>query len=132
MRNPFRLALLGAALVVTSPVLRADDAADAALAAKLVGSWEGRWEYAEVGGKLTARISAASGSALKGETKWYATVAGDFPDRFNKAKVKDGKLTATQQTMDFEVTISEDGTSMKGTWTSPVASGPMHLKKKAD
>jgi hypothetical protein len=57
---------------------------------------------------------------------------GDFSDRFSSAKVKDGKLKVSQQTMDFVVTISEDGNTLEGTWTSPVASGPMKLKKKPD
>jgi hypothetical protein len=43
-----------------------------------------------------------------------------------------GKLKVSEQTMDFEATVSEDGDSITGTWTSPMASGPMNLKKKAD
>ncbi len=49
---------------------------------------------------------------------------GEFSDRFSSAKLK-----VSEQTTDFEVTVSEDGTAMEGTWTSPVASGPMKLKK---
>ncbi|HEX7553606.1 MAG TPA: hypothetical protein VF378_08630 [Geothrix sp.] len=124
-----RLSLLAACLLTFAPAAPADDAA---LAAKLVGSWEGKWEFGEVGGRLTARITASSGNALKGETKWFGTAVGDFSDRFSSAKLKDGKLKASEQTMDFEATVSEDGTSMTGTWTSPVASGPMNLKKKND
>jgi hypothetical protein len=54
---------------------------DPALAAKLVGSWEGRWEYGDVGGKLTARITSAKDNSLEGETKWFGTVAGDVDRR---------------------------------------------------
>jgi hypothetical protein len=124
-----RLSLLTACMVVLAPAAMADDAA---LAAKLVGNWEGRWEFAESGGKLTAKITSSSGNSLKGETTWYATAVGDFSDRFTSAKLKDGKLKVAEQTMDFEATVSEDGTTMTGTWTSPMASGPMSLKKKVD
>ena len=125
MLRSFRLSLLTLGLVAL-PVL-ADDAEQAA---KLVGTWEGKWEYAEMSGKLTAKITAASGNTLKGETVWYATAVGDFNDRFTKAILKGSKLKVTEQTMDFEVTLSEDGKSMVGTWTSPAASGPMSLKLK--
>jgi hypothetical protein len=124
-----RLSLLAACMVAFAPAAMADDAA---LAAKLVGNWEGKWEFAETGGKLTAKITASSGNTLKGETTWFATAVGDFSDRFSSAKLKDRKLKVSEQTMDFEATVSEDGTTMTGTWTSPVASGPMSLKKKAE
>ena len=124
-----RLSLLVVGMLAFPMVVRADDAA---LAAKLVGTWEGRWEYADMGGKLTAKITSSSGNALKGETTWFGTAVGDFSDRFNSAKVKDGKLKVSEQTMDFEATVSEDGSALEGTWTSPVASGPMKLKKKVN
>lgn len=124
-----RLSLSAACVLALAPAALADDAA---LAAKLVGNWEGKWEFGEVGGKLTARITASSGNALKGETKWFGTAVGDFSDRFSSAKLKAGKLKVSEQTMDFEATVSEDGSTMTGTWTSPVASGPMSLKKQAD
>lgn len=107
-----RLSLLVAGMVSFAPAAMADDTA---LAAKLVGTWEGRWEYADMGGKLTAKITSSSGNALKGETTWFGTAVGDFSDRFNSAKVKDGKLKVSEQTMDFEVTISEDGNALEGT-----------------
>ena len=129
MSRSIRLSLLAATILLVAPAARADDAS---LAAKLVGAWEGRWEYAEAGGKLTAKITSSSGNSIKGETTWFATAVGDFSDRISSAKLKDGKLKVSEQTMDFEVTISEDGTTMEGTWTSPMASGPMKLKKKAD
>jgi hypothetical protein len=116
-------------MVALAPVVRADDAA---LAAKLVGAWEGRWEFDKMGGKLTLKISSAAGDTLKGETTWFDTAVGDFSDSFSKAKLKGLKLKVPESTMDFEVTVSEDGTAMEGTWTSPVASGPMKLKKKAN
>lgn len=105
---------------------------DAALAAKLVGNWEGKWEFADAGGKLTLVISAAKENALDGKTVWFGTVAGDFPDSFTGAKLKDKKLKVSEQTMDFQVTVSDDGTSMEGKWTSPGGTGPMKLKKKAE
>ena len=127
MLTSCRLSLLAVAVLALPAAAQADDAA---LAAKLVGSWEGKWEYAEMSGKLTAKITSASGNSLKGETIWYATAVGDFNDRFTKATLKAGKLKVVEQTMDFEVTVTADGSSMVGTWTSPVASGPMSMKKK--
>jgi len=124
-----RLSLLAVSLVVFATAAPADDAA---LAAKLVGSWEGKWQYENMGGKLTAKITSSSGNSLKGETVWFGTAVGDFSDRFSSAKVKDGKLKVSEQIMDFEATVSEDGSSMEGTWTSPAGSGPMSLKKKVD
>jgi hypothetical protein len=124
-----RLSLLVACLVAFAPAAMADDAA---LAAKLVGNWEGKWEFGEAGGRLTARITSSSGNTLKGETMWFATAVGDFSDRFSTAKLKDGKLKVSEQTMDFEATVSEDGTTINGTWTSPGGSGPMNLKKKTE
>ena len=114
----------------------ADDAPpadkDAALAAKLVGNWEGRWEFANNGGKLTVTITAAKGNSLEGKSTWFETVAGDFSDTFTSATLKDRKLKVGESTMDFVATVSEDGTSMEGKWTSPMASGPLNLKKKAE
>ena len=105
---------------------------DAAFAAKLVGSWEGRWTFAEAGGKLTVTITSAKGNALEGKSTWFETVAGDFADTFTSASVKDRKLKVGESTMDFVATVSEDGTSMEGKWTSPMASGPLKLKTKAE
>ena len=129
MLKTCRLSLVAVSMVAFAT---AAPEADAALAAKLVGAWEGRWEFNNMGGNLTVKITASSGHSLKGETTWFDTAVGDFKDRFSSAKVRDGKLKVSEQTMDFEVTISEDGNTMVGTWTSPVASGPMSLKKKAD
>jgi len=129
MLKACRLSLVAVSMVAFAT---AAPEAEAALAAKLVGAWEGRWEFSNMGGRLTVKITASSGNSLKGETTWFDTAVGDFKDRFSSAKVRDGKLKVPEQTMDFEVTISEDGNTMVGTWTSPVASGPMSLKKKAD
>lgn len=129
MLKIYRYSLLAVSLLTFSPAALADDVA---LAAKLVGTWEGKWEFNDMGGKLIARITSSSGNTLKGETTWFGTAVGDFSDRFTSAKVKDGKLKVSEPTMDFEATVSEDGTTMKGTWTSPVATGPMNLKKKVD
>jgi hypothetical protein len=114
----------------------AEDAApadkDAALAARLVGNWEGRWTFAEAGGKVTVTITAAKGNSLEGKSVWFETVAGDFADTFTSATLKDRKLKVGESTMDFVATVSEDGTSMEGKWTSPMASGPLTLKKRAE
>jgi hypothetical protein len=124
-----RLSLLAMCMLAFPFTALADDVA---LAAKIVGSWEGRWEYGDAGGKLTAKITSAKGNSLEGETKWFGTVAGDFSDSFSSAKLTDRKLKVSERTMDFVVTVSEDGTSMEGKWTSPAATGPMSLKKKAE
>ena len=105
---------------------------DAAFAAKLVGNWEGRWTFAEAGGKLTVTVTSVKGNALEGKSVWFETVAGDFADTFTSATVKERKLKVGESTMDFVATISEDGLSMDGKWTSPMASGPLTLKKKAE
>lgn len=128
MLSSFRLALLAVSVLAVQPVL----ADDAALAAKLVGTWEGRWEFEKVGDKVTATFASATGNVLKGSTLWYGTAVGDFKDSFTKARLKDGKLQVPESTMDFEATVSEDGTSMTGTWTSPMASGVVKLRKVAD
>jgi hypothetical protein len=129
MMKSCRLSLLAICMLAFPFAALADDAD---LAAKLVGTWEGRWVFGDAGGKLTARITAAKGNSLDGETTWFGTVAGDFNDSFTGAKLKDRKLKVSEGTMDFVVTVSEDGTSMEGKWTSPVATGPMSLKKKVE
>ncbi len=128
MIKSFRLPLVASCLLALPSAALADDAA---LAARLVGTWEGRWEYGETGGKLMVDVKAASGNSLRGETTWYGTAVGDFRDRFSGAKLKDGKLKASESTMDFEALVSEDGTAMEGKWTSPAGSGPLKLRKKA-
>jgi hypothetical protein len=126
------LALPLAALAADPAPAPAPADKDAAFAAKLVGSWEGRWEFANAGGRLTVTISAAKGNALEGKSVWYETVAGDFADTFTSATVKERKLKVGESTMDFTATVSEDGLSMEGKWSSPMASGPLKLKKKAE
>ena len=49
---------------------------------------------------------------------------------FTKAKVKGREVKFPEPTMDFEVTLSEDGSTMVGTWTSPVATGKVTLARK--
>jgi len=98
-------------------------------AAKLVGTWEGRWFYEQEGGKLTVKFTSATGATLKGSSLWYGTAVGDFSDTFSKAKVKGDQLNVPEPTMDFKGTLSEDGTTLEGTWTSPMASGRLTLKK---
>jgi len=128
MLRSCRLAVLAVSVLAIQPAF----ADDAALAAKLVGTWEGRWEFEKAGDKVTATFASATGNVLKGSTIWFGTAVGDFKDSFTKAKLKDGKLQVPESTMDFAVTVSEDGTSMTGTWTSPMASGAVNLKKVAE
>ncbi len=129
MFKTLRFFPLAACLVVLAPVAHADDAATAA---KLVGTWEGKWMYADMGGKLVVKIEAATGNVLKGSSVWYGTAVGDFKDTFTKAKVKGQKVEFPEPTMDFEATLSEDGTAMEGNWTSPIATGGLKLQRKAD
>ena len=116
-------------LVALAPMAHADDAATAA---KLVGTWEGKWLYADMGGKLVVQIDAATGNVLKGSSVWYGTAVGDFKDTFTKAKVKGQIIEFPEPTMDFEATLSEDGTAMEGNWTSPIATGKLKLQRKAN
>ena len=127
MLKSVRFLPLAAALVALAPAVRADDAATAA---RLVGTWEGKWTYADLGGKLVVKIKEASGNVLKGTSTWYGTAVGDFEDSFTKAKVKGQKVEFPEPTMDFETTLSEDGAAMTGTWTSPLATGGVVLKKQ--
>lgn len=124
--RPFLIAALVLAAV---PALPADDAATAA---KLVGTWEGRWEFGDMGGKLVVKITAATGNVLKGESTWFGTAVGDFSDKFTKATVKGREVKFPEPTMDFDGILSEDDLAMKGTWTSPVASGGLNLRKKPE
>jgi hypothetical protein len=129
MFKTLRFLPLAACLVALAPMAHADDAATAA---KLVGTWEGRWSYADMGGKLVVKVEAATGNVLKGSSVWFGTAVGDFKDTFTKAKVKGQKIEFPEPTMDFEATLSEDGTAMEGNWTSPLASGGLKLTRKAD
>ena len=129
MLKTLRFLPLAACLVALAPVAQADYAATAA---KLVGTWEGKWTYADMGGKLVVKIESATGNVLKGSSVWFGTAVGDFKDTFTKAKVKGQKVEFPEPTMDFEATLSEDGTAMEGNWTSPIASGGLKLTRKAD
>jgi hypothetical protein len=130
MMKSCRLFLLAICMLAFPFAALADDAD---LAARLVGKWEGRWEFGDAGGRLTARITSAKRNSLEGETTWFGTVAGDVSDRFGSATLKGRKLKVSEQTMDFVVTVSEDGTSMEGKWTNPAGvTGPMTLKKKVE
>ncbi len=129
MLKTLRFLPLAACLVAMAPMAQADDAATAA---KLVGTWEGKWIFADMGGKLVVKIDAATGNVLKGSSVWYGTAVGDFSDTFTKAKVKGQKIEFPEPTMDFEATLSEDGTAMEGNWTSPIATGRLTLQRKAN
>lgn len=87
-------------------------------------------------GNLTIKITAAKGNTVDGETTWFGTSVGDVSDRFSGAKLKDRRLKVYGDTMDFVVTVSEDGTSIEGQWSNHAAalsgrnaSGPIKLKK---
>ena len=124
-----RIPLLVAGLLAFPAAGYADDAA---VAAKLVGVWEGRWDYEGAGDKLVVKVASAAGNILKGTSKWFGTAVGDFEDSFSKATLKDSKLKFPESTMDFEGVLAEEGTTMTGKWTSPMATGTLTLKKKAE
>ena len=88
--------------------------------------------FADMGGKLVVKVEAATGNVLKGSSVWFGTAVGDFKDTFTKAKVKGQKVEFPEPTMDFEATLSEDGQSLEGNWTSPIASGGLKLTRKPD
>lgn len=127
MLKTYRPFVMIACVLASAPCVLADDATTAA---GLVGTWEGKWEFADLSGKLVVKIASASGDTLKGESTWYGTAVGDFQDMFTKAKVKGREVKFPEPTMDFEVTLSEDGSTMVGTWTSPVATGKVTLARK--
>lgn len=127
MLKTYQSFVMTACVLTVAPCAMADDAATAAA---LVGTWEGKWAFADMSGKLVVKIASASGDTLKGESTWYGTAVGDFQDTFTKAKVKGREVKFPEPTMDFEATISEDGLTMTGTWTSPVASGKVTLTRK--
>ena len=127
MLKTYRPFVMITCVLASAPCLLADDAATAT---GLVGTWEGKWEFADLSGKLVVKIASASGDTLKGESTWYGTAVGDFQDTFTKAKVKGREVKFPEPTMDFEVTLSEDGSTMVGTWTSPVATGKVTLARK--
>ena len=129
MFKTLRFLPLAVCLVALAPVAQADDAA---AAAKLVGTWEGKWMFADMGGKLVVKVEAATGNVLKGSSVWFGTAVGDFKDTFTKAKVKGQQVEFPEPTMDFEATLSEDGQSLEGNWTSPIASGGLKLTRKPD
>ena len=129
MFKTLRFLPLAVCLVALAPVAQADDAA---AAAKLVGTWEGTWMFADMGGTLVVKVEAAPGNVLKGSSVWFGTAVGDFKDTFTKAKVKGQKVEFPEPTMDFEATLSEDGQSLEGNWTSPIASGGLKLTRKPD
>ena len=116
MPKSCRMYLLPLCLLALGAPVRADDAATAA---RLVGTWEGNWSYEKEGNKLTVTFKSATGDTLKGSSMWYGTAVGDFGDTFSKAKVKGDKLTVPEPTMEFKAILSEDGTTLTGTWTSP-------------
>jgi hypothetical protein len=128
MFKPSRLFLLPACVLALSSVAFAAD--DAALAAKLVGQWEGTWEYDSAPSKLTATFTAATGNILTGETLWYATAKGDLKDTFTKATLKGGKLNVPESTINFTAKVSEDGMSMTGEWSFGAISDKITLHKK--
>lgn len=122
LRSFFAAALLCAAGAVM--------ANDFQIAPKLVGNWEGEWQYSGKAGKLTSKVSAAEGNQLKGQATWFGTAVGDLELEFNSASVKDGVLTVEHPyDMSFKAKIAEDGKSMTGTWESRAGSGPLLLKK---
>ncbi len=138
MMKIFVPALIVATTLAASVAARAAETApapadkDAALAAKIVGTWEGTWEIGSASGKVVAVFKSAKGNVLAGETTWFGTAVGDFKDTFSSAKLKGLKLKVPESTMDFDATLSEDGRSMKGTWSSPGGSGPVTLAKKPE
>ena len=132
MIKSWKYALAAASLLVAPATVRAEDPAP--VVSKLAGAWEGRWEFPGTeGGKLTAQFTLAK-DKLKGTTVWYATAVGDHTDTMSKVKIAGTKITVSESVMDFEATLTEAGgaLTLTGTWSSPLASGAMTLKKKAE
>jgi len=122
-----RLSLLALCMLAFPVAALADDAG---LAAKLVGKWEGQWEFGDVKGNLTVKITAAKDATVEGEMTWFGTAAGDVSERFKVAKVKGRQLKVSGDAMSFVATVSEDEKSMDGKWTNDFGvTGPLKLKK---
>jgi len=125
-RTAFRSILILCLMSIASIGL----AADADIAPKLVGKWEGQWTFGSTGGKLTAEITAVEGTQLKGEATWFGTAAGDLKLPFDSAGIKDGTVKIDQAyNLSLTGKVSEDAKSMAGTWESAAGGGPMELKK---
>ena len=62
MSKIYRPFVLIACVLAAAPVVVADDAATAA---GLVGTWEGKWAFADLSGKLVVKIASAVGDTLK-------------------------------------------------------------------
>lgn len=132
----FSLSILALCMLAFPIAALADDAG---LATKLLGKWEGQWEKPGTNrkGNLTIKITAAKGNAVDGETMWFGTSVGDVPDHFSGATVKGQRLKAVGNTIDFVVTVSEDGMSLEGRWNNHAmglgatanSSGPIKLEK---
>ena len=121
------LSLLALCLLAVPAAALADDAG---LAAKLVGKWEGQWEFGDVKGNLTVKITAAKDAAVDGEMTWFGTAAGDVTEHFKVGKVKGRQLKVSGDAMNFVATVSEDEKSMDGKWTNDFGvSGPLKVKK---
>ena len=127
MIRTFKLSLLALCLLAIPAAALADDAGTAA---GLVGTWKGQWEFGDVKGNLTVKVTAAKDATLEGETTWFGTVAGDVTERFKVAKVKGRQLKVSGDAMSFVATISDDGKSMDGKWTNDMGvSGPFKVRK---
>jgi hypothetical protein len=121
------LSLLALCLLAIPAAAFADDAG---MAAGLVGTWKGQWEFGDVKGNLTLKITAAKDAAVDGEMTWFGTAAGDVTEHFKVGKVKGRQLKVSGDAMSFVATVSEDGKSMDGKWTNDFGvSGPLKVKK---
>jgi len=127
MVRTFTLSLLALCLFAVPAAVLADDAGTAA---GLVGTWDGQWEFGEIKGNLTVKITAAKDAGVEGEMTWFGTAAGDVTERFKVAKVKGQQLKVSGDAMSFVATVSGDGKSMDGKWTNDMGvSGPLKVRR---
>lgn len=123
LRTAFAATLLLAASAVIAD--------DFKLAPKLVGNWAGEWKYQGFPGKLTSKVTAAEGNQLKGQATWFGTAVGDLDLNFDKAEVKGGTLFVEHPMgMSFKAKLSEDGSTLTGTWESAAGNGDLMMKKQ--
>ena len=73
---------------------------------------------------MIACVLASAPCVLADDAATAAGLVGAWEGKWEFADLS-GKPT-----MDFEVTLSEDGSTMVGTWTSPVATGKVTLARK--
>ncbi len=103
---------------------------DTEMAAKLVGTWEGKWSIAQYNGKFVLVVTGVEGANVKGEAQWYETAAGNTKEQLKTATVKNGELVAEQTGgAKFKLRM-KSATAMQGKWDNAGFVGDLEVTKK--